>query len=237
LLASDRGLRDSPIAAGACLAALTALTFAVHWTHLVRFDREARPFERVIAKLPDAPKLYFLCWDREGSVVRTHPYHHFHAYVQARRGGIISFSFPEMFWNIPVRLRSAAGVPAADKRAEWRPRFYDYDDSGYFYDHVLVRTQPGAAGGVETLAKFPYELVYSDPPWELYRRDAGAAGWNPSARAVPYELALPEDPAGPIRRTELRSEDADARFIEARFGVAQFGVAQFGVGLEGVRTR
>lgn len=174
MLASDHELRDSPIASRALLAALTALTFAVHWTHLVRFDREARPFERVVEKLPDAPKLYFLSWDRKGSVVQTIPYHHFHAYVQARRGGLISFSFPEMFWNIPVRMRDDAGVPEQDKRLEWRPWLYDYDAFGYFYDYVLVRTSRDEHRGVETLEKFPYELFYADPPWELYRRPLAA---------------------------------------------------------------
>jgi hypothetical protein len=179
MLASDRELRDSPIASGALLAALTALTFAVHWSHLVRFDREARPFERVVEKLPDAPKLYFLSWDRDGSVVQTNPYHHFHAYVQARRGGIISFSFPEMFWNIPLRMRDDAGVPERKKHSEWRPWLYDYDTVGYFYDYVLVRTSREEHRGVEELEKFPYELFFADPPWELYRRDRGLETTSP----------------------------------------------------------
>jgi hypothetical protein len=172
MLASDREVRRAPIASGALLATLTALTFAVHWTHLVRFDREARPFEGVVENLPDAPKLYFLSWDRRGSVVQTIPYHHFHAYVQARRGGLIGVSFPEMFWNIPIRMRDDAGVPEQEKRSEWRPWLYDYDAFGYFYDYVLVRTSRHGHGGIETLEKFPYELFYADPPWELYRRPA-----------------------------------------------------------------
>jgi hypothetical protein len=99
--------------------------------------------------------------------MRTHAYLHFHAYIQARRGGLISFSFAELFWNIPVRVRDAAGVPVPPEAAEWHPRHYDYDGFGYFYDFVLVRNRPGARG-VESLAKFPYERIYSDPPWELY---------------------------------------------------------------------
>jgi hypothetical protein len=33
---------------------------------------------------------------------------------------------------------------------------------------VLVRKRPKQRG-VESLAKFPYERIYSKPPWELYR--------------------------------------------------------------------
>jgi len=170
MLVSDRGLRDSPRAGLALLSALTALGFAVHWTHLIRFDREARPFDRVIEQIPDAPKLYFLDWGYPGSVVRTKPYHHFHAYVQAKRGGLTSFGFPKRFWNIPVRMRDDAGIPEVDHNIEWHPRLFDFDNVGYFYDFVLVRAGPDETRGVNTLKAFPYELVYEDPPWELYRR-------------------------------------------------------------------
>jgi hypothetical protein len=77
-----------------------------------------------------------------------------------------------MFWNIPVRMRDDAGIPEQERRSEWRPWCYDYDAFGYFYDYVLVRTGRHGYGGIETLEKFPYELFYADPPWELYRRPA-----------------------------------------------------------------
>jgi hypothetical protein len=170
MLVSDRVLRDSPRAGLLLLSALTALGFAVHWTHLVRFDREARPFERIIEQIPDAPKLYYLDWGYSGAVVQTRPYHHFHAYVQAKRGGLTSFGFPNRFWNIPVRLRDDAGIPEVAHDFEWHPRLFDYDNVGYFYDYVLVRRWPGAKRGAHGLTSFPYELVYADPPWELYRR-------------------------------------------------------------------
>ena len=155
----------------ALLAGLTALTFATHWSHLIRFDREARSFDDVIAQLPDTPRVYFLNWDMDGAVTETHAYHHFHAYIQARRGGLISFSFPELFWNIPVRVRENAGIPKPSGESEWYVRFFDYDEIGDFYDHVLVR-KGARKRGVESLAKFPYERIYSNPPWELYRRPA-----------------------------------------------------------------
>jgi len=171
-------LAQAPVGPGArriapaVLAGLTALTFAIHWSHLFRFDREARSFDDVIARLPDAPKVYYLDWDRSGRVTETYAYHHFHAYIQARRGGVISFSFPEMFWNIPVRLREAAGVPSPAEESEWINRLFDYDEIGDFYDYVLVRKR-ARQRGVESLAKFPYERIYSNPPWELYRHLAG----------------------------------------------------------------
>jgi hypothetical protein len=67
-------------------------------------------------------------------------------------------------------VRDDAGIPEAAHDIEWHPQLFDYDNVGYFYDFVLVRTAPDETSGVHTLKTFPYELVYEDPPWELYRR-------------------------------------------------------------------
>jgi len=173
LLARWPGEPTTRRAATALLAGLAALTFAVHWSHLIRFDREARSFDEVIAQLPDAPRVYSLSWDQEGAVTETHAYHHFHAYIQARRGGLISFSFPELFWNIPVRVREEAGIPKPGGDSEWIPELYDEESVGYYYDYVLVRRHEKRPG-VESFENFPYDRIYSNPPWEVYRRRANA---------------------------------------------------------------
>jgi hypothetical protein len=48
---------------------------------------------------------------------------------------------------------------------------FDFDAIGDFYDYVLVREREKRPG-VASLAKFPYDLIYSNPPWELYRHPA-----------------------------------------------------------------
>jgi hypothetical protein len=134
--------------------------------HLVAFDREARPFDRIVERLPPAPKVVSLAFEREGNVMRSHPYMHFAGYVQARRGGLVTMTFPAVFWNLPVRMRSGA-VPASPPDFEWHPELFDEAAFGHFYDWALVR-QPG----VEFVPspRFPFELVASEPPWQLYRR-------------------------------------------------------------------
>ncbi|MBW2289379.1 MAG: hypothetical protein JRG80_07730 [Deltaproteobacteria bacterium] len=87
---------------------------------------------------------------------------------------MISFSFPELFWNIPVRVHENAGIPRSNVGAEWQVRLFDYDELGNFYGHMLVRMRADQRG-VESLAKFPYERIYSNPPWELYRHLAEEA--------------------------------------------------------------
>jgi hypothetical protein len=174
LVASGAPLAARPRTARAVLATVALATAAIHGSHLVRFDREARGFDAVLAHIPERPRLCMLSWDRNGGVVRTSPYHHFHAYALAARGGVIDFSFPELFWNIPVRLRPDSGVPRVPAAWQWEPDHFDAERVGAFCDWVLVRRSRDGSGGPERLDRFPYRLVYAEPPWELYTRRAQA---------------------------------------------------------------
>ena len=62
----------------------------------------------------------------------------------------------------------SAVVSSVHVGSEWNARLFDYDEVGDFYDYMLVR-KSAEQRGVESLAKFPYERIYSNPPWELYR--------------------------------------------------------------------
>lgn len=149
------------------LVALALVTIAVSWTNLIRFDREARGFSAVIEQVPYGSRIVALTWDANGEVMRTHPYWHFAAWVQTRRGGLITHSFPFVFWNLPVRAREDAGVPDIPGELFAKPQLFDYQKFGRFYDIVLVRT--GRVQGVERFPVFPYELAFEAPPWQVWR--------------------------------------------------------------------
>lgn len=135
---------------------------------LVRFHREARPFEHMIARLPARPRVLSLILEPHGQVMRSNAYLHFAAYIQARKGGLISSSFAR-FWNIPVRPRRGVRMPRTPGAFEWRPQSFNYRRFGYFYGFVLVRT--ASPGTFVPSARFPYRLVHRLGPWQLYRRD------------------------------------------------------------------
>jgi hypothetical protein len=137
----------------------------------VRFDREARGFDAVVAHVPYGARLLALTWDANGAVMRTWPYWHFGAYAQARRGGLLAQSFAGMFWNLPVRERGDSGVPDSPPNLFAKPRLYDDASFGHAYDHVLVRGHDRE--GRDHFAVFPFELVYEEPPWQLWRRIPG----------------------------------------------------------------
>jgi hypothetical protein len=166
LLAAPPRRRERLAKGALVLLALAAAANA--WLHLERFDREARGFDAVVERIPYGARILALTWDANGEVMRTKPYWHFAAYAQARRGGLVAQTFPAMFWNLPVRLREDAGLPATPAVLFAKPYLFDYERFGYAYDHVLVRQ--GETEGRDRFARFPYRLVFEAPPWQLWRR-------------------------------------------------------------------
>ena len=148
------------------IAAVSAL--ANSWVHLALFAREARTFTAIVDVLPRAPKLVSIVFDRNGKVMATTPYLHFTAYAQAEKGGIISMTFPDFFWNLPVTTKPDWSVPDMPWGFEWKPQSYDEKKFGYFYEWALVRL-PGKLIPVTT-EQFPYAVVAQSPPWYLYKR-------------------------------------------------------------------
>jgi hypothetical protein len=142
---------------------------AVSLVHLVGFDREARSFDAVLAVMPPAARVLYLPLDPNGASLETLPYLHFGAYVQAERGGFVAQSFPQLFWNVPVKTRAGA-VPPLMPGLEFAPQKYDDAFFGGFFDYVLVR-MPGDEA-LEAAPRFPFERVWVEPPWQLYRRTA-----------------------------------------------------------------
>ena len=174
-------LEEFPRLSRTLLSLLVAVTLVNSYVHLTRFDREAQAFDRVVEQLPDRPKVLALTWENNGAVMRTHPYLHFSAYIQAKKGGLISSSFPRMAWNMPIGERKDAGIPPSPLVIAWCPLLFDYREFGYYYDFVLVRIDPEDTSEFDELDEFPYELFHELSPWRLYRASAGgrAAIANP----------------------------------------------------------
>jgi len=153
-------LRAAPI-----VVALAVVANA--WVHLVRFDREASPFDDIVASAPMRGKGIGMNLAQTSAVVKPEVYLHFIAYVQARKGGFVAMSFPQTFWNVPIKVRSDAGVPATPPDFEWLPQLWDEAAFGWFYDWALVRV---VKQRLATSAAFPFERAHKRAPWQIYVR-------------------------------------------------------------------
>ncbi|WP_437955922.1 hypothetical protein WME76_31200 [Sorangium sp. So ce119] len=140
-----------------------------------RFDESTRDFDALVARIPPAPRLLYLVFDHGGSTRTTTPFIHLPAWVQATRGGWLSFHFA--VWDaspVAYRPRSEPGAvvpPPTPLRWEWTPERFDVRRHGAFFDWFLVRRR---AGGDRLFAKDP-SIVPVDHvgDWWLYRRSSG----------------------------------------------------------------
>jgi hypothetical protein len=142
------------------------------------FSASTVHFRQIIRELPMAPKLLYLVYDHHGSRARTTPYIHLPAYVQAERGGWLSFHFAQLE-TFPYRYRDATDPnavvpPKTPLRWEWTPELFQLDQHGHFFDWFLVRK-----------ATPPDGLFASDPSirrvahfesWWLYHRERHSPG-------------------------------------------------------------
>lgn len=160
------------------LGILVVTTLLNAWGHLLLFDREARSFDKVIAALPERPRILQLNRNAYGEIMANYPYVHFAAYAQAEKGGMLAVTFPRVFWNVPVGWRGQ-GVPPTPSNLDIQASLFDFQRFGYYYDTVLVRTsQPRV---IRPSPEFPYEAVLREGPWQVYRLKAPAAP-GPAAR-------------------------------------------------------
>ena len=140
------------------------------------FQPQTDDFDRITARLPQAPRLFYMVFDHGGTSRSTSPFMHLPAWVQAQKGGWLSWHFA--VWNaLPVtfRPRGQPGftvTPMTPPRWEWTPEQIrspaTFDALTPFYDWFLVRKRDA-----------PDDLFQRDPAiqrvdhqglWWLYKR-------------------------------------------------------------------
>ncbi len=171
-------------AIGVALAlAASVPTTVVVARNYAAFDDQTRDFDALVARLPQAPRLAYLVFDHDGSTRTISPFTHLPAWVQAQKGGWLSFHF-DHFGSAPASYRPRApgdrDVPPPTPDAwEWRPDAFVIDDErGRFFDWFLVRAKESPA---RVFAADPaVALVDRAGLWWLYRRAEA-----PAAEAAP----------------------------------------------------
>lgn len=141
------------------------------------FAAPSEDFHRITQQIPRAPKLFYLIYDHSGTSRSTSPFLHLPAYVQAEKGGWLSWHFA-VWGHSPVRFRpreepGAVIPPKTPPRWEWTPQQYNIKMTPFF-DWFLVRQKTA-----------PDSLFAPDPTivrvdhvglWWLYRRKTSMGG-------------------------------------------------------------
>ncbi len=142
------------------------------------FDRSTQDFQRVVQHVPRAPRLLYLVFDHSGSSKRNTPYIHLPAWVQAEKGGWLSFHMVG-FNHSPIRYRKdtdparydGRGVipPAVPDRWEWTPQRFRLQTHGAFFDWFLVRQRQDPSRLFA--ADRSIHLVDHEGSWWLFQRE------------------------------------------------------------------
>ena len=134
------------------------------------FEMATLDFEKIIEAIPKAPKLAYMIWEKGGSDSLEQPFLHLPAWVQAEKGGWLSFHFAT--WNAsPLRFRTTGPrdvAPDTPLHYEWHPEWFDVRTRGRYFDWFLVRSRFSAD---RQMAEDPtIERVDHQGTWWLYRR-------------------------------------------------------------------
>jgi len=166
LLRTARGWRG---AAPLLLVAATGLfAAATAFGNIRAFDREAGPFDAVLARAEPGRRLIGMMFEQNSRYAKFSAFLHFQAYYRARMGGVASFSFAELPQS-PLRYRPENAPPPHPAGWEWHPGSFRNDVDGLYYDYVLVhglvdpfaRPQPGPR----------WRLLAREGRWALYEKE------------------------------------------------------------------
>ncbi len=170
-------LPDLPREKIARIAAVCALGVAslgvtrVVAENYAEFDVATRDFTAITQQIPRAPRLLYLVFDHSGTHRTNTPFIHLPAYVQAEKGGWLSFHFA-VWGATPLTYRTdpaAIVPPPVPLRWEWTPEKFNVTKNGAFFDWFLVRSPSS-----------PDRIFMADPSivraahqgtWWLYRRE------------------------------------------------------------------
>jgi hypothetical protein len=167
------GLPRSPsLRAPALAALLLGVTMATRFVaaRYAAFDLLTKDFAAIVEELPPAPKLGYIMQDRSGAEGSTLPLLHLPAWVQAERGGWLSFHFAT--WQAtPIRFRTTPPMdvpPSTPDGFETHPALFDVATRGKYFDWFLVRApaSPDARFAVDP----KIHLVDDRGEWWLYHR-------------------------------------------------------------------
>lgn len=120
------------------------------------FDAQTADFAAIAKELPQAPKLLYLIHDHSGSSRTVSPFVHLPAWIQAEKGGHLSFNFAG-FGAAPIAFRDplepgASVPPKVPLRWEWNAYPFKVLEHGAFFDWFLVRSSSA-----------PDAFFYDDP--------------------------------------------------------------------------
>jgi hypothetical protein len=137
--------------------------------HFISFElNEVGGIDAAIDAIPAAKRVCALIYDKGSAVMNNQPFLHFGSYYQARKGGVVMFTFAG-YAHWPVDFLPGKSPPPggpARLRWEWTPEAVPMSEIYPYYDYVLTRGSGfRPAGGT-------YHRTWHDEHWAVWEKDA-----------------------------------------------------------------
>lgn len=132
------------------------------------FARESESFDRVLAEMEPGRRVAAMVYDKSSPLFSLPVYLHFPAWYQAKRGGIVDFSFAD-FYSQMARYQADAG-PRINETVSWYPTAFDWDaHGGAKYDYFIIKANGDISNQVFKQKRGAVELVARSDWWWVYR--------------------------------------------------------------------
>jgi hypothetical protein len=164
-LRMPRGLRGAIVTTLALLVGISSTVNVCR--HFIRFQlEEVGDFEGALAAMEPRKRVAALIYDKASAITTDVPFLHFGSYYQARKGGLVQFSYASfLFW--PVRFREGHLPPPGTRprlRWEWTPELVPIQELYPYYDYVLTR------GGGFSPPPGTFRLLWHGERWQVFAR-------------------------------------------------------------------
>lgn len=156
------------VALGVACASLALVSFFEAGRAFREFDRgEVGMLDQALEIIPEGQHVAGLIFSPGSQQVSFSPFLHSVAYYQARKGGVVMFTFAD-FPASPVRFRAGPRPPRVPPRWEWSPHEVSARRDLGYYGWILVR------GAGDWRPDDPaFSRVFRSARWQLWQRVRG----------------------------------------------------------------
>ena len=133
-----------------------------------RFHKINADFRHILEEVPPRSRILYLIYDHRGAQKRHSAFVHMPAWIQAEKGGSLSFHFAG--WKLfPVQYRAEGEHPPPVHRDwEWRPQDFRAHVHAPYFDTFLVRHQLDPLPMLRSIPNL--RLVKHEGTWWLFTR-------------------------------------------------------------------
>lgn len=161
--------RRWPRAGAAALPALCLLFLALLAARQLRFEAEARDYDRVARVLQPGQRALMMIFEPHSEAAKAPVYLHYAAWYSAEQHGLVDFNFA---WVRQPMVRYRPGrLPSIAPGFEWKPQAFDWErHAGQLFRYFLVRSSQPLPPTLFANRHCTVRPIAESGAWKVYER-------------------------------------------------------------------